>query len=183
MLDNELYKYYKKSFFLFTGNEAKIQDINNKLFKNNGGRYGDNFKCYSNINGAESYLIKIGDNVTISTNVSLITHDNSVIKLGINATDTFGKIQIGDNCFIGARSIVLPGVTLGKNVVVGAGSVVTKSFKEGNVVIGGNPAKIICDIETFKYKNKDYYHNMDEIGREKKKDYLMNLEEENFLQK
>lgn len=173
----------KKIFFLLTGNSAKIQDMRNEQFKKNGGEYGYNFKCYSDISEPEPYLIKIGDNVTISTSVSLITHDNSVIKLGINATDTFGKIQIGDNCFIGAGSIILPGVTLGKNVIVGAGSVVTKSFKDGNVVIAGNPAREICDIETFKHKNKNYCHNIDEVGRKKKKDYLMSLKEESFIQR
>lgn len=49
---------------------------------------------------------------------------------------------IGENCFIGEKSIILPGVILGNNVIVAAGSVVTKSFDD-NVLIGGNPAKII----------------------------------------
>jgi maltose O-acetyltransferase len=51
-------------------------------------------------------------------------------------------ITIGDNCWIGGNSVINPGVSLGNNVVVGSGSVVTKSFGD-NVVIAGNPAKII----------------------------------------
>ena len=55
--------------------------------------------------------------------------------------DTFGAISIGNNCFIGANSVILLGVTLADNIVVAAGSVVTKSFFENNIIIGGNPAK------------------------------------------
>lgn len=52
------------------------------------------------------------------------------------------SVNIGKNCFIGARAIIMPGVELGDSVVVGAGSVVTKSFGS-NVMISGNPAQII----------------------------------------
>lgn len=54
-------------------------------------------------------------------------------------------ITIGDNCWIGGSATIVPGVTLGNNVVVAAGAVVTKSFGD-NVVIGGNPAKIIKEL-------------------------------------
>lgn len=45
----------------------------------------------------------------------------------------FGKIQVEDNCFIGARSIIMPGVTIGKGSIIGAGSLVTKSVPSGQV--------------------------------------------------
>nr|MBW0026557.1 hypothetical protein [Segatella copri] len=51
-------------------------------------------------------------------------------------------IVIGEGCFIGANTIILKGTTLGRNVVVGAGSVVCGTFPD-NVIIAGNPAKII----------------------------------------
>ena len=57
----------------------------------------------------------------------------------------YGKIIIGNNCFIGARSTILPGVTIGDNTIIGAGSVVTKDIPS-NVVAVGNPCKIIKDI-------------------------------------
>ena len=55
------------------------------------------------------------------------------------------QVTIGDNCWIGGGVTILPGVTLGDNVVVGAASVVTKSFPS-NVVIAGNPAKVIREL-------------------------------------
>ena len=55
-------------------------------------------------------------------------------------------ITIGDNCWIGGGAIINPGVSLGNNVVVASGSVVTKSFGD-NVIIGGNPAKIIKELK------------------------------------
>ena len=55
-------------------------------------------------------------------------------------------VKIGDRCWIGANSIILPGVTNGNNVIVGAGSVVTKDIPS-NVVVVGSPAKIIREIK------------------------------------
>ena len=52
-------------------------------------------------------------------------------------------VKIGNNVWIGANVVILPGVEIGDNTVIGAGSIVTKSFKEGNCIIAGNPAKII----------------------------------------
>ena len=73
----------------------------------------------------------------------------SVFSLG-----SLESFEIGDNCFIGMNAIIMPGVTLGNNVIVGSGSVVTKSFPD-DVVVAGNPAKIICTLEEFYNKRKE----------------------------
>ena len=53
-------------------------------------------------------------------------------------------IFIGDNCWIGMNAIILPGVSIsGVNVIIAAGSVVTRSFEDSNVLIAGNPAKVV----------------------------------------
>lgn len=61
-------------------------------------------------------------------------------------------IKIGDNCWIGSGSIILPGVELANHIVIAAGSVVNKSFTEDNLLIGGIPAKIIKKLNTYKGK-------------------------------
>ena len=106
-----------------------------------GTKVGENCYIFSDkVETTEPYLVSIGDNVTISYNVSFNTHDDSVEAYYKKDTLIVGKISIGDNCFIGVGSILLPGVTLADNCIVGAGSVVTKSFEKGSV-IAGVPAK------------------------------------------
>ena len=102
-----------------------------------------------NIDANFPWLIKIGNNVTMASWVYLVAHDGAAKKqVGYSRV---GKIIIGNDVFIGARSIVMPNVTIGNNSIVGANSVVTKDVPEG-VVVAGNPAKPILTIE--EYKNK-----------------------------
>lgn len=92
-------------------------------------------------------------------------------------TDIFGEICIGNNCFIGAGSILLPGVFLGDNIVVAAGSVVTKSFFESNIIIGGNPAKIISTWERSLNKNFKYAKNIEGLYVKEKRKLLTEKED------
>jgi acetyltransferase-like isoleucine patch superfamily enzyme len=102
--------------------------------------------------GSEPYLIEIGDHVTISSNVSLITHDGATWVFrhlpSYRGLQRFGRIVIGDNCFIGAGAIIMPGVSIGTNSVVGAGAVVTLSVP-ANTVVAGVPARHICSYEEY----------------------------------
>jgi acetyltransferase-like isoleucine patch superfamily enzyme len=92
--------------------------------------------------------VRIGNNVCLSK-CALIGHDGSIGVLGRAygvKLDRVGKIDIGDNVFIGYGAIVLPGVTIGNNVVVAAGAVVREDVPSGTVV-GGVPAKKIMATE------------------------------------
>lgn len=143
-----------------------------EYYRRHGVTIGKNCRIYSKILTPEPYLITIGNNVTISTNVTFLTHDNSICKVLPNFTDVFGKITIDDNCFIGANSTILPGVTLGNTTIVAAGSVVTKSF-DGNVIIGGNPARIITDTDKYMKKVLPYAINTTGLSKEEKKELLL----------
>lgn len=66
----------------------------------------------------------------------------------------YGKIKIGDNCFIGERSTLLYGVTLANNIIVASGSVVVDSFSSERIIIGGNPARVIGNWDSFFEKSK-----------------------------
>ena len=143
----------------------QIAKIKSKLFKSHeklvdfyrkgGVKIGEKCLICSNLITREPELIEIGDNVTIATNVKFVTHDNSVKLLIPDASDCFGRIKIGNNCFIGENALIIYGVTLADNIIVAAGSVVTKSFNESDIIIGGNPARIIGDWDTFKNKIED----------------------------
>lgn len=97
-------------------------------------------------------LITIGNNVTIAPQAYLLAHDAST-KRDLGYTK-IGRIDIKDNVFIGARALIMPGVTIGENSIVAAGSVVTKDVKP-NTVVAGNPAKEIISKEEYINKNKE----------------------------
>lgn len=101
----------------------------------------------------EAYLITIGENCLLSSEVTLLTHDGSVdvFRGEFPRADRIKPITIGNNVFIGHRAIVMPGVTIGSNVVIGAGSVVNKDVPD-NVVYAGVPARFIKTIEEYKGK-------------------------------
>ncbi|MBO0447755.1 chorismate mutase [Enterococcus sp. AZ170] len=108
---------------------------------------GKNF--YANFNSIflDICPITIGDNCMFGPNAQLYAATHPLHPVKRNSGLEFGKpITIGDNVWLGGGVIITPGVTLGNNVVVAAGAVVTKSFPD-NCVIGGNPAKIIKEIE------------------------------------
>ena len=88
--------------------------------------------------------IKIGKGTWIAPNVGIITqnHDLKDLKKAALAED----VIIGEECWIGMNSVILPGVILGDHTIVGALSLVNKSFIEGNCLIAGNPAKKIRDL-------------------------------------
>ena len=89
-------------------------------------------------------MIEIGNNVTITKGVILLCHDmgKDYIYKKKHNNEMVGKIKIGDNCFIGMNSIILPDVKIGDKVIVGAGSVVSKDI-QAKVMVVGNPSKII----------------------------------------
>lgn len=88
--------------------------------------------------------LTIGENTTISDGVKIYTHKHDIYKFTHRMPNNViaASVQIGKGVWIGANSIILPGVTIGDYAVVAAGSVVTKDIKN-YWIVGGNPAKFI----------------------------------------
>ena len=92
--------------------------------------------------------VSIGDNVFIGHDVEILDSDLHALNPDLrneNGAFLSAPVTIGENVFIGNNVKILKGVTIGKNSVIAHSSIVTKSFPE-NVIIGGNPAKIIANI-------------------------------------
>lgn len=106
---------------------AKIE-----MYRIKGAIIGNNVRLWGNIDAINPHLVTIGDNVCLADQVYIITH------CPVNP----GPVVIGDNTWIGFRSIVLPNVTIGKNSLIGAGSLVTSDIPPGMIACG-NPAKVI----------------------------------------
>lgn len=132
---------------------------------------------------SEPYLIQIGSHCQITTGVKFLTHGGSAVVRDIYPNfDCFGKIKIGDYVYIGANSLIMPGVTLGDHVLVAAGSVVTKSVKDWTVV-GGNPAKVLCTVNEYMEKNMKYNINTKGLSAIDKKKVLALLSDEKYIVK
>lgn len=101
-------------------------------------------------------LITIGDNVDMNKNFTIMAHDFShrvFVSLYGEFLSSSGEVNIGNNIYFGTDVIVLKGVTIGDNCVIGAGSVVSRSIP-ANSVAAGVPCRVICTIEEYYEKRK-----------------------------
>ena len=108
---------------------------------------GDNF--FLNVNGKlmDSGKITIGNNVFIAPNVCIITEEHAMdVEQRIQGLEYTHPVTIGDNVWICAGALVLPGVTIGDGSVIGAGSVVTKDIPAHCLAVG-NPCKVIRKLK------------------------------------
>ena len=125
-------------------------------------------KNFGRLNGvildpSHCWLIEIGDNVTMAPRVHILCHDAST-KTFLNYTK-IGRVTIGNNVFIGAETVVLPGVTIGNNVIIGANSTVTHDVPD-NSVVAGSPARVLCSLEDFLQKERKRMENAPCYGEE-----------------
>ena len=143
-MNKELYKadVVRKWMYILTGEEP---DPNLKVYTPFYTDCGKNIVINSGCNFQDQGGIYIGDDTIIESNVVMKTLNHDLNPK--NRRDMWPKpIHIGQNVWIGAGAIILPGVTIGDNSVIAAGSVVTKDVPE-NSVFGGNPAKFMKYID------------------------------------
>ena len=155
-----------------------------KYARHVGVNMGQNNEIYTKrFVSSEPYLIAIGSHCQITEGVKIFTHGGpGAVRWKHPMFDCFGKVQIGDYVYLGNYSMIMPGVTIGNHVIVAAGSVVTKSVPS-DVVIGGNPARILCGLDEYIEKNLTYNLNSKGLSSKKKKVLLCNLPENKFIKK
>ena len=150
-----------------------------KYAKKLGVNMGENCHIYGKVSwGTEPWIITLGNNVHITNECRFVTHDGATL-LFRNQEPTLEltkPIIVGNDVYIGTRSIIMGGVIIGDKVIIGAGSVVTKNIPSNSVVVGV-PARIIKTADNYfikakqeslglghlKYEEKDkalkrYYH-------------------------
>ena len=130
---------------------------------------GEHFYANFNLVIVDDMDVYIGDRVMIGPNVTICTTGHPVYPLYREMVAHYSlPIHIGNNVWIGANSVVLPGVTIGDNTVIGAGSIVTRDIP-ANVVAVGNPCRVMRPISE---RDRKYYF------RDRKVDFPYTLREE-----
>lgn len=138
---DKLYRQLKfklsKAYFLLTSGPVGYA-------RHLGVKVGEGCRIYISTFGSEPFLISIGDRVTITAGVRLLTHNGStwLIRDENGRRYDYQPLSIGDDVFIGNNAIIMPGVKIENKVIIAAGAVVTKSVGSG-LIVGGNPARVI----------------------------------------
>jgi len=111
---------------------------------------GEGSRIYTRSFSGEPWLVSIGDRVTVAPGVDFITHDASswLLQDEKGRRYRYARITVGNDVFIGANAMILPGVRIGNRVIVAAGSVVNRSIPD-NCVVGGVPARFLRTFDEF----------------------------------
>lgn len=143
-----------KDMFAEIGEECYIEP---PLHANWGGKhvhFGNRVYANFNLTLVDDTHIYVGDCTMFGPNVTVATAGHPILpELREQAYQYNAAVHIGRNCWIGAGSVIVPGITIGDNVVIGAGSVVTKDLPD-NVVAVGNPCRVLREISEH---DREYY--------------------------
>ncbi len=139
---------------------------------------GTRFNCKTNAFGTEPWLISIGEDCLIATDVHFITHDgaikvlNTLGSFGNSQMDKMGSIRIGNNVYIGMGAYIMPNVVIGDNCIIGARAIVTKDIPSNSVAVGV-PAKVIETIDDYYHHCKDTVLDLSAMTESEKKEFLV----------
>lgn len=154
---------YMKSVFAECGEDCYIE----LPFRANWGgahvHFGSNVYANSNLTLVDDGHIFIGDRVLFGPNVVVATANHPIDPELRSRSLQYNKdVRIGENTWIGAGAVIVPGVTIGKNTVIGAGSVVTKDIPDGVVAVG-NPCRVLREVSE---RDHAYFYREERIDRE-----------------
>ncbi|HEV2207678.1 MAG TPA: acyltransferase [Verrucomicrobiae bacterium] len=123
-----------------------VQQLRRQYFKRLWGMHighGTRIACSARLDKMNPQGVHIGSHSLVAFGAAIVTHD------WVNGWNR--DVRIGDNCFIGAHAIVLPGVEIGDNCIIAAGSLVVRNVPAGSLVTG-NPARVVeNNVKTARY--------------------------------
>jgi galactoside O-acetyltransferase len=154
---------YMKAVFAECGENCYIE----LPFRANWGgahvHFGNNVYANFNLTVVDDGHIYVGDMVMFGPNVTIATANHPILPEFREKALQYNKdVHIGNNVWIGANVVIVPGITIGNNSIIGAGSIVTKDIPE-NVVAIGNPCKILREINE---RDREYFYKNEKIDWE-----------------
>lgn len=162
-LEHEKRKELLKRMFAEIGEDCYIEPPFHSNWGGKNVHFGNSVYANFNLTLVDDCEIFVGDNVMFAPNVTVATATHPINPLLRSKQAQYNlPVHIGNNVWVGAGAIILPGVSIGENTVIGAGSVVTKDIP-ANVVAVGNPCKVLREINENDIK---YYHKDMEIDIE-----------------
>lgn len=134
---------------------GRFSRLGNTMNRGSGIIIGDNCCIGNNFTAIDGQII-IGDFVSIASDVSIFAANHStdptLINGYMNSELDFRNVEIKSNCWIGEKTVILPGVTIGEYAIIGAGSVVTKDIPPYSLAVG-NPARV---IKKYNFDSKEW---------------------------
>ena len=125
--------------------------------------FGSGIYANSNLTVVDDGHVYVGDQVMFGPNVTIATAGHPVDPaLRARGLQYNTDVHIGENVWIGAGVVIMPGVRIGKNSVIGGGSIVTKDVPE-NVVAVGNPCRVLREIND---RDKEYFYKDEKVDGE-----------------
>lgn len=126
-----------------------------------GVKMGKNCRIMSLDFSSEAYLVELGDHVLIASHVKFITHEAGWVFSDDTHPEKniFGAIKIGNNVSIGMNAIILPNTEIGDNCIIGAGSVVRGKIPANSVYVG-NPGKVVMKLSLYEktfFNHKNFF--------------------------
>ncbi|MCD7723213.1 MAG: sugar O-acetyltransferase [Clostridiales bacterium] len=143
-----------KKMFAEIGKNCYIESPFHANFGGANVHFGDNVYANFNLTMVDDTHIYVGSHTMFGPNVTVATAGHPILPQLRQQNYQYNMpVRIGENCWIGAGALIMPGVTIGDNVVVGAGSVVTKDLPSNTVAVG-NPCRVMRNVNE---KDKEYY--------------------------